>query len=443
MANNGVVISAPINIASDVYSVLGLSGPPFDIGYACKNEHGKINMYSRKKPVRWSDLDLTAVTDPIVKSQWWAGVDGDYGISVNKVMLNRLHVNNGGLSMFQGIFWGYKNPRGLSYNEPFRFGDFNGYTHSLNWDSSGMSNRPVDIAWSDDINFYLTGTFSISLTCAMPQDDLLGFAECIGFNDIRNMYMGLLFQIPSTEEGSDKGYIYKCATFPANLNSGDTKNYTHGSIYRVDQRIFSINVKLTESKFKNYIGKEIAIRPVISDGQVSFGDETDGSITLYSVFPDLNFQFQKKFMLKDKTYNPNYKRPTVTITCTTNRVGDTFTISNLKAVIKRASGDTTNVSYQIYITSVNAEIERYVSAASSWIYYTKTPYHKDLKGTNNGNYPSVTLNYVSGSSVTWSYNTDFTVIASGTEKARALISVGFIVRYNDDSFSGSVVTSEI
>lgn len=54
MGNSNGVISAPINIASDVYSVLGLGAYNgwYDVAYACGNEHGKINKLAKYKPVK-------------------------------------------------------------------------------------------------------------------------------------------------------------------------------------------------------------------------------------------------------------------------------------------------------------------------------------------------------------------------------------------------------
>ena len=60
MIKNGIII-APIN-AADPYRVLGIGqyNGWWDIGYICSNEHGKINMWSKYKPVNYnSKSELT------------------------------------------------------------------------------------------------------------------------------------------------------------------------------------------------------------------------------------------------------------------------------------------------------------------------------------------------------------------------------------------------
>ena len=51
MIKNGIIIG-PIN-PEDPYRVLGVGqyNGWWDIGYICSNEHGRINMWSRYKPV--------------------------------------------------------------------------------------------------------------------------------------------------------------------------------------------------------------------------------------------------------------------------------------------------------------------------------------------------------------------------------------------------------
>ena len=55
MSNSGGKITAPVDVQSDVYSVLGLSptSDGYDVGYACENTHGRTNMWSKYKPVRY------------------------------------------------------------------------------------------------------------------------------------------------------------------------------------------------------------------------------------------------------------------------------------------------------------------------------------------------------------------------------------------------------
>lgn len=61
MAVNNGIITAPINI-SDPYVCMGVGkyNGWWDIGYICSNQHGKINKYSKHKPVEYnSPVDIS------------------------------------------------------------------------------------------------------------------------------------------------------------------------------------------------------------------------------------------------------------------------------------------------------------------------------------------------------------------------------------------------
>lgn len=79
MNSNGV-ITAPVSINADVYPVLGIASHNgwYDVGYACSNQHGKINMWSRYKPVRWNNKPNITASN----AQWWKGEDGRCGIKL-------------------------------------------------------------------------------------------------------------------------------------------------------------------------------------------------------------------------------------------------------------------------------------------------------------------------------------------------------------------------
>jgi len=80
MGHSNGVISAPVSLHADVYTVLGLAktGDFYDTVYACANTHGKINMWSRYKPVRWNNKP--GITSQ--NAQWWKGEDGRCGIKL-------------------------------------------------------------------------------------------------------------------------------------------------------------------------------------------------------------------------------------------------------------------------------------------------------------------------------------------------------------------------
>ena len=97
MIKNGI-ITAPIN-ASDPYRVLGVGqyNGWWDIGYVCSNQHGRINMWSRYKPVslrsifvsdtfnnetmRWAEVPYTGI-DKWNNNPWFYGSNQDHVFTV-------------------------------------------------------------------------------------------------------------------------------------------------------------------------------------------------------------------------------------------------------------------------------------------------------------------------------------------------------------------------
>lgn len=115
MAHANGIITAPINIETDIYSVLGI-GPTangYDIGYACSNAHGKINKWSKKKPVRIAGPD-TSVRNPT----WWKATEGNCGF---------LFPTSGSLEVIKGKDWEYQPPKAGDW---YRATDFDGYFHN-------------------------------------------------------------------------------------------------------------------------------------------------------------------------------------------------------------------------------------------------------------------------------------------------------------------------
>ena len=68
MGHSNGKITAPVGLDSDVYPTLGI-GPTsdgYELGYACANTHGKINKWSKKKPVR---VEVNNKRIPVVYKQ--------------------------------------------------------------------------------------------------------------------------------------------------------------------------------------------------------------------------------------------------------------------------------------------------------------------------------------------------------------------------------------
>ena len=80
VSNN--IIKAPIGL-QEVYSLLGVAkqGTYYDVGYICSNSHGKINKWSKYKPLDNSKTNLTG-------SEVYANSDGKCGLNITPIKLN-------------------------------------------------------------------------------------------------------------------------------------------------------------------------------------------------------------------------------------------------------------------------------------------------------------------------------------------------------------------
>ena len=119
MAHTATTVTAPV-LTTDVSVVLAVAS--HNIGYLCSNRHGKINKWSKYKPVRLNKLFPDRTTD------WWRGSDGKCGLT--PVYTND-HRNIPGMYTDDFIKngWAYTPPAGESAS-PFRIGDFNRYLHN-------------------------------------------------------------------------------------------------------------------------------------------------------------------------------------------------------------------------------------------------------------------------------------------------------------------------
>ena len=154
MGHSNGKITAPINLGDDVYATLGIGaiGIGYDLGYACANTHGKINKWSKKKPVRHSNLGI--MTDEQFRSV-------SYGLSFTE-----------GGNHDYGIF-SYSAPNGGS-SAPYRLTDFDGYNQNAQT-GLGLKNYNITRDIFNDksnLDIYLIDDTSL-ITCYDLRDSLL------------------------------------------------------------------------------------------------------------------------------------------------------------------------------------------------------------------------------------------------------------------------------
>lgn len=78
MSHSNGIIKAPVSLDNDVYQTLGISktSKGYDLGYANQNTHKKTNVFSKRKPVRYSKPGTDG------DAEWFKGDMGDnYGFN--------------------------------------------------------------------------------------------------------------------------------------------------------------------------------------------------------------------------------------------------------------------------------------------------------------------------------------------------------------------------
>lgn len=182
-------VTAPVSI-SDVQQALGVSSG--DVGTLCKA--ATINMWAKFKPVRkniintipqinensvsparaWKPDNDSYFQDPTSPTPWWTADDGNYGLDYTGARVQVSMGTTGGMSdlEYQIIHqllpkidgelngWAYNQPRGGSYNEPYRLTDFNQYWHKAPKPASGIA--------VSDVTASINSQYSLSVAVREP-----------------------------------------------------------------------------------------------------------------------------------------------------------------------------------------------------------------------------------------------------------------------------------
>ena len=181
MSNSNGVITAPVNIETDIYRVLGISptSSGYDLGYACGNKHGKINKWVRYKPValraldfpdtfnnstrRWAETNIS--TGGWAQNRpWFYGSKNFPVFEILQISSMNDYGTNGTIN--PSYLWKYNAPWGGDL-APFRAVDFLGYDNSqgvgcpliINMNSSIKFNQQFYAGISSDYEYGSMGGF--------------------------------------------------------------------------------------------------------------------------------------------------------------------------------------------------------------------------------------------------------------------------------------------
>lgn len=173
MNSNGK-ITAPVSLHADVYPVLGLTKTVmYDTGWVCGNSHGKINKWSKKKPIRYPQPG--ELTDAQFKGTAADNIQGIYyGLKVAS--------QAGLLGQMHDVDWEYLPPRpGTDW---CRLTDFVGYDHNAEPTLSGMYTGGDPCYYNADRSFtvYINFDYQGNNTTGVDIVDMLpvNVAEDVG-----------------------------------------------------------------------------------------------------------------------------------------------------------------------------------------------------------------------------------------------------------------------
>lgn len=195
MANKDGIISAPIDLYSDVYPVLGLTpeNGVYTVGHVCANEHGKVNMWSRMKPMH----------NPIIftfprPAEWWRGADLNCGFTLKQV---NSYLNIPDAYTEDGMNgWEYNAPKG-GESSPYRLGDFNQYFHDAIPPIYGFS-VPTKVAVGGKL--WVTAKIakanedSTTLPGSLTLSDFMGVKTASGVSSLGDYYFGIVIKEVTT-----------------------------------------------------------------------------------------------------------------------------------------------------------------------------------------------------------------------------------------------------
>lgn len=174
MGNSNGKITAPVGLHADVYPVLGLTktGTYYDVGYICGNSHGRINKWSRHKPVRVNQPGI--ITDAQFKS-------ANFGLTIPAKSTDfKTAINNATYS--------YNPPRpGTDW---CRLTDFDKYSHTAVSPLINCQAISFDRTFIDEQ--YI---FPLTLNHRGHDDYNIGLDEFPGFS---SMYLGCIIEYTQT-----------------------------------------------------------------------------------------------------------------------------------------------------------------------------------------------------------------------------------------------------
>ena len=205
MGHTSSKITAPVSLHGDVYPVLGInkSGDYYDTGWVCGNSHGKINKWSKRKPIRYAQPG--ELTDAQFKGTY---ADNNQGIYYGLKVASEA----GRLGQLHTASWEYLPPRpGTDW---CRLTDFVGYDHNAVPTLNGMYTGGNPCYYNTERNFTVSITYNkssnttgVDIGDMLPEnvaEDIGDYYPCI----LIGGYARVLYNTQLQEESTGTDLIY-------------------------------------------------------------------------------------------------------------------------------------------------------------------------------------------------------------------------------------------
>lgn len=444
-------IIAPVSLNADVYPVLGLPAPSggYHLGYACGNRHGKINKWSRRKPLRFYDIFMPTekTGSDALNNLWGNGADvmGRAGGLISDAATPSASALRSLLRT--GRIFAYQAPDGSTY--PARLADFNGYVHTTDYVLTGTG--PFTVALNYDE--FLGGEINISLTLGVAGSYLLSPSLLIGASH----RIGLLITRENGDTSLNNGYQLDGEDYLLITTQYGLSHYTAAvagstpgasdwggllTVYRADEYHYSITLRLPQktevqssvSAFDDFIGRKVSLYPIlVSDGGFCFMEPDTGSSSyMVSLLgTDRSTYGGYSFTLREaEAEDYGYKAPSVTFSCVIAKADGThISIGNLLAKFTATAGQP--LRYLITIKSISYSVSYYAGTQGGW--------QPDIEYGTIGLDSGQALPLEPGGTVSWS-QTGGTVATINHQAAKYLVHLTITYEVSFTISTGQAVT---
>ena len=270
---------------ADIQTVLGSSRN--DIGALIEN--GNINKWARLKPFRYNapgfPLDKTQPTpETRCPERMTRLLAANFGLSIPKY-------NATNFKTHYSDQWTYLRPRGLSYNEHFRFPDFDGYVHTC-WQLAPVGDRGVYTIFN--------GYFGVPNSVVFAGDNIQFSIQCA--EDPDGGIQGLLYPYSFLRDMQSDDDLSKYYMGIALLDSQSRLWVITGERMDSHHSMYDVDASLSTTIPTNVADGALKAMPILASNQYPNWDNAPGMgyfISLDGAYLSLTKQSSSRLLVID------------------------------------------------------------------------------------------------------------------------------------------------